>query len=461
MALPSDPDKLVGFLLTELARNERALKRADLYYEGEQPLRYMAPALEAELGDRITQMVINWPRLGADAYENRLDVVGFRYAAAGGQVDDELDETVMAGWQANDMDESSGQAHLESLVCGRSYAIVGAGDSADDAPLITVEHPTQAFALTDPRTRGVSAGVKRWRDEFDTDRATLYLPAATRHYALGHGDWREVADQRDEHGLGVVPMVRLLNRGRMLKKLGVSEFADVIPIADAANKMATDMMISGEFHAMPRRWVFGMSEEDFQDEDGNPLSTWEQIAGRIWATDKAPGEVAAGQFPESDLAVFHNTIRMLAQVAAQMLALPPHYMSFTTDNPASADAIRSSEAQLVKRAERKQRTFGAAWKQVMRIWHRIDSGGWDPRLMRLQTVWRDAATPTKAQSADAAVKLNQQGIVPLRQTRIDLGYSPGEITAMEEEDARQAALDPLGDITRRIGQQEPPTPQAA
>jgi hypothetical protein len=269
---------------------------------------------------------------------------------------------------------------------------------------------------------------------------------------LGGGTWREIADERDEHGLGMVPMVPLLNRGRMLKKLGVSEFADVIPIADAANKMATDMMISGEFHAMPRRWVFGMSQDDFVDAHGNPLTVWEQIAGRIWATAKSPEEVKAGQFPESDLAVFHNTVRMLAQIAAQMLALPPHYMSFSTDNPASADAIRSSEAQLVKRAERKQRTFGASWKQVMRLWHRILTGDWDPRLARLETVWRNAATPTVAQAADAAVKKFQAGIVPLRQTRIDLDYTPGQIAAMEAEDARDAERDPLGVMGRQVGQ---------
>ncbi|MBQ1164473.1 hypothetical protein KBZ21_41550, partial [Streptomyces sp. A73] len=31
---------------------------------------------------------------------------------------------------------------------------------------------------------------------------------------------------------------------------------------------------------------------------------------------------------------------------ATQLGLPPHYLGYTTDNPASADAIRSSEAQL-------------------------------------------------------------------------------------------------------------------
>ena len=36
-----------------------------------------------------------------------------------------------------------------------------------------------------------------------------------------------------------------------------AEIEAIIGLADAANKMATDMMVSGEYHAMPRRWAFG------------------------------------------------------------------------------------------------------------------------------------------------------------------------------------------------------------
>ena len=65
-------------------------------------------------------------------------------------------------------------------------------------------------------------------------------------------------------------------------------------------------------------------------------ATWEQIAGRMWATKRKPGEVAVGQFAEADLTNFHNSIKLLAQLASQLLALPPDYLSFTGSNPTSA-----------------------------------------------------------------------------------------------------------------------------
>ena len=51
----------------------------------------------------------------------------------------------------------------------------------------------------------------------------------------------------DVHNLSVVPVVPLVNRSRIIDTDGVSELADVVPLSDAACKIATDMMISAEF----------------------------------------------------------------------------------------------------------------------------------------------------------------------------------------------------------------------
>lgn len=447
--MPSPEDQLLK-LDHKLQAQQRALRKLDAYYCGEQPLKYMAPALEAEFGGRITQLVINWPEMIADAYENRLDITGFRLADGDG----EADEDARAVWVDNDMDEQAPLAHLETVALGRSYAIVGTDE--DDRPLITVEHPTQCITEADPRTRRQTSGLKRWKNEDGVHWGTLYLPNETRYfYRARH--WVEDTGLRDVHNLGQLPVEVLRNRGRMMHDLGRSEFVSILPVADAANKIATDMMISAEFHGMPRRWVWGMSEKDFQDEDGNTLNSWQQIAGRLWSTDKHPDDVAAGQFPESDLQVFHGTIRVLAQICAQLAALPPHYMSFTTDNPASADAIRSSEAQLVKRVERKQVSLGAAWRRVMGLALRI--GGGMAESPRLETIWRDASTPTVAQVADASVKKYQAKISTLRQTREDCGYTPGQIRRMEAEDEEQAKRDPLAQIARDLSTPVAPDPE--
>ncbi len=92
-----EPVELVRVLDKSLTTTRAKIDRLDRYYEGEQPLRYMAPALEAEVGDRITQLVINWPRKGVDTYDHRLDIEGFRY-----RKQESGDETMWEMWQDND-----------------------------------------------------------------------------------------------------------------------------------------------------------------------------------------------------------------------------------------------------------------------------------------------------------------------------------------------------------------------
>lgn len=416
------------------------LRRLDEYYEGEQPLSYMAPELIQELDERVRQVVIEWPRLVVDSVEERLDVEGFRF---GRQAD--ADAELWRIWQANDLDEQSQQAHVDALVMKRSYVIVGANEDDETTPIITVESPLEVHAEYDPRTRKVAAAVKRWVEEDETgkvDHATLYLPDATVWYLKdAKGNWVEDPDNpRDDHELGEVCVVPIVNRPRLKRPGGVSELKPIISISDAACKMATDMMVSGEFHAIPRRYAIGVGPEDFEDEQGRPISALKRIAGRIWAIakNKKDDGVELGQFPEANLSNFHDTLKLLAMLVASLAGLPSRFLGHATDNPASADAIRSDESRLVKRAERKHRAWGGSWEKVMRLALLIRDGEVPEDAKSLETLWRDAATPTVAQKADAAMKLHTAKIVPLRQTREDLGYTQAQIDRMEDEDDRAA-----------------------
>ncbi|MEV4020178.1 phage portal protein [Nonomuraea angiospora] len=450
--------------LTRLKRRHEselnALQALDAYYEGTQPLAYMHPELLRELAGRIQKVVVAWPRLIVDAIEERIDVEGFRRDS-----DSEADKRLWELWQANDLDEASQQAHVDAMVMRRSFATVGANKDDKELPLITVESPLQMFADIDPATRQVRAALRWWYDTeaaFDgqvrEQYATLLLPNSTIQYRMD-GGW-EIID-RDDHKLGMVPVVPLVNRPRLLEPLGVSELADVIPISDAACKIATDMMVAAEYHAIPRRWVFGADKEDFTDPNGNPISTWSQLMGRLWANEKGPQEIAAGQFPESDLSNFHNTLNALARLVASLSGLPPHYLGYSTENPASADAIRSSEARLVKRAERKMRAWGGSWERVMRLAERIRDGEWNPKSRSLETIWRDASTPTEAAKADATVKKKAAGIIDDEQAWEDLGYTSTQRARMRKRKAAAArALERAmaGDLAAGIGPKGPDDP---
>ncbi|MFJ3793890.1 phage portal protein [Kitasatospora sp. NPDC090091] len=423
------PEQWLKRLVAAHDEERKGLELMNAYYEGRQPLSYMAPELLNELQDRMRQVVINWPELIVDSLEERLDIEGFRYADS-----ETTAEDLWQIWQANDLDEGSQQGHVDALALGRAYAIVGTNDEDDDMPLVTVESALQVHAEQDPRTRRLLAAVKRWEEPClgaaATKMATLYLPNSRHVFALDKGAWAEQRDEGDEHGLGQLPVEMIANRPRLAGPLGRSELKTVIPLSDAACKIATDMMLSAEYHAMPRRWATGASRDDFADEQGNPLGAFSSLAGRLWVNEDP--NVKYGQFTEAQLTNFHETINALARLVAALTGLPPHFLGLATANPPSADAIRSSEARLVKRAERRQRAFGGAWERVMRLALLVRDGEVAPSARSLETVWRDPSTPTYAQKADAVVKLHSAGILPTEQAWEDLGYSAEQRRRMRE-----------------------------
>lgn len=449
MTLPTDDLGWVDYLSRMHDAEIPALRELDDEYELRAPKSYMHPEIFREIGDRLSQVVIAWPMLVADSVEERLQPEGFRIPKS-----DSADDEIWRVWQENNADEESQLGRLDALVMKRSYITVGTNEDDPATPLMSFESPLEMYADVDPRNRRTRAALRRWCDNtsplvrLPETYATLYLPDRTVWYERGDNAWVETG--RDEHKLGVVPVVPKVNRGRLSGRYGTSEFAPILPLAHAANKIATDMMVAAEFVALPLRGIFGIGPDDLEDTQGNKMTALQAIMGRLLTIPDDDGTAKQFEFASANLSNFHETINQLAKLVASLGALPPHFLGFTTDNPASADAIRSSEARLVKRAERKQTAFGGAYEQAMRIVRRLQDGDWNPAYRRLETIWRDASTPTVAQAADAAVKKHAEGITTLRQTREDLGYTDGQILRMEQEDAEAKAQDPMAEIARGL-----------
>lgn len=416
-------------------KRQDPLGRLDKYLKGEQPLKYMAPALEEEFGERVTQLVINWPKIVTEQYENVLDVTGFRAPSTGnGGPNEKIDALLWDIWKDNDLDEQAPMLHTESIGLGDAYMISSPGASKDDLPIVTAESPFQAYARRDPRTRKISDGIKRWSEGENDEKVewgTLYHSDARVTYRRTADGW--VEDSRFNHGYGSPLIVPFTNQQRLLEPFGRSEFADIIGIADAINKMATDMMISGEFHAMPRRYAFGLKQEDFEDENGNPISDWKKLAGGVWASEVPGTDVQVGQFPEADLTNFHSSIKLLFQIASIIASLPSYVTAFGGDNPASAEALKAAEITKNKRAERKVTVLGGAHAEVQRNNLRI-LGKFKPEMRRIETQFRPVATSSEGQLSDYAMKLVSQRIIPPQQARKDLGYSQEERRQMERWD---------------------------
>lgn len=391
------------------------LSLLNAYYDGENRL----PSIGISLPPAMSQLatVVNWPRMYVDSLEERLDVEGFRISGAPG-----LDDRLWGWWQENDLDNESSLCHIEALVTGRSFIVVGYNDEDPDTPIITVESQRTMTVAIDTRTRKVEAALRLHRPNQAglPQNATLYLPDVTRYYVRTPDGWRSDPEHEDvEHQLGEVPVVPMVNRARLADRHGRTEMADVMGLTDAACRTLTNLQGAQELLAVPQRYVLGATQEDFVDDEGNRIPAWQAYIGRVWALGNEEAKV--GQFSAADLRNFTEVLNQYARMTSGITGLPPHYLGFTSDNPASADAIRSSEARLVKKAERRARAFSGPWETALRLAIRLVDGSEDAG--RLETVWRDPSTPTFAAKSDAVTKLFQAGLIPRQAAWDQLGFT--------------------------------------
>ena len=200
-------------LLQRLDEPAHRYAEFDRYYEGKQPLAFLAPEAKLALGNRFGRMASNIPRLAVTALAERLRITGFS------------DPTIWADWIRNDMDQLSGVAHREALLLGDSFVWVWSDQFG--RPRVTVESAKQVAVLTDPGSRTIYAAIKRWEDpNRKTTEAVMLLPdvivrlRANHQGAVANGFERveEIANP-----LGVVPVVNLRNTDRITGDCGTSE----------------------------------------------------------------------------------------------------------------------------------------------------------------------------------------------------------------------------------------------
>lgn len=386
--------------------------RNEAYYEGRSRLDALGVTLPPQV--RVLELVVNWPRLVVDSIEERLDVEGFRLAG-----ESETDDRMWGWWQENHLNEESSLVHLEALLQSIAFVIVGPGRDSD-VPAITTHSSKGMSYRLDPVSREVVEAARQYTDGDGIRWAAHYTSKNITYYRQAGGGWR--TDRTVPHDAGMVPVIPFVNRARIDDRCGRSEIVDVIGITDAASRTLTNMQIAQELVALPQRYVVGASAGDFQDEAGRFKTAWEAYIGQMMLLDSP--DAKPGQFPGANLQTFTEVMHLYARQVCSVSGLPPNFLGFISENPASADAIRAGEARLVKRAERKQRAFGESWERVMRCAARMVGGSSASDSARLETVWRDASTPTLAARSDSAVKLYQSGLLPADMARELIGLTP-------------------------------------
>lgn len=364
----------------------------------------------------LVNAVMGWPGTVVDVLEERLEFRGWTGSDA---------LTLTDVVRDNHLDVEAGRGHLDALIYGCGFVTVGRGDTSEGEPevLVSVESTESCTVEWDYRLRRARSALSQTRDEYGiVVLETLYLPNETIIFERVRGEL--VVRSRDKHNLGRVPVARMLNRDRASDVTGRSEITRaVVYYTDAAVRTLSGMEINREFYTSPK-WtalnadpaVFGMSEDKSPEE--NRRAGWKATQGRLNVVppqvdeDGAPVEVKLHEFRPAPPTPYIEQIKAYSQLLAAESGIPAPYLGFVTDNPSSADSIRQQEYRLVKRAERRQTSFGLAWLEVAYLSLLMRDRGVDrDEFRKLAVSWRDAATPTRAAAADEAAKLIGSGVL--------------------------------------------------
>ena len=453
IGLRDGEQELITALSTKLSLQSSQMLTLQAYYDGTQRLADLGVSIPPQLA--VVRTVVDWPRVVVDPLVQRAVVDGFRLP---GQTD--TDDEMWGFWQSNNLDTEFPLAVQDKLTLGRAYMIVGSADRRGDPPVITPESPFNCAVQWDPRTRSVTAAYQAYEAE-GAYVGVLYLPNATVYMSrTQQASW--TVDHRDEHNLGAVPVVRFPNRARTADREGRSEITPAVRnITDETCRTLLGMAIAREFYSVPHRYGLGLSEEDFRNPDGSAKQAIEMVMSNFIAFQRNErGDIpSVGQFQAFDPSVFTKIIESQAQLLSSFTGYPPSYFGINaTANPASADAIRSAQDPLNRRAKAVNGESSDPLEQVMRLAWRIAHNGADlpSAMLRMETDWQPVEVSTPAATTDALFKQTQMGAVPPTSDVVlaRLGYSAVERARLVQDRALDAAASELAELAQSLEAKE-------
>ncbi len=452
---PGSPDWWVRRLHGRIVARRPQVQKLHDYYDGVHRLAFASQKFLDAFGGLFRAFADNWCQVVVDSAEDRLNIEGFRM----GPDITEPDREAWRIWQANECDAQSQMAHLEALICGEAYVTTWIGTPG--TPEITVESPATAYVETHPKRRFERlAGLRLYLDEVGYEHAELFLPdevyvyrSKTKRPEYDPVDPARVHWVIDEwlgldldvngsmmNPCGVVPMVPLSNKPRLAygsssQLAAQSEITSIIPLNDAVNKLVADMLVAAEHAAYPQRYMLGLEElpRNAEGQEFNPYTPDK----KVWLGEGDASGVKIGEFAAADLSNYVKAIEMLIQHVASISRTPPHYLNASADR-LSGESIKAAETGLVAKVQRKQRHFGEAWEEVIRLAGTITGNAELANAVQAETVWADPESRTESQHVDAVQKKQAMG-VPWQQSMEDLGYTPTQIDRMREMRKQDAA----------------------
>lgn len=232
-------------------------------------------------------------------------------------------------------------------------------------------------------------------------------------------------------------LVPVINRPDAVRPFGHSQISRAcMEITQSALRTLKRTEISSEFYSFPQKYILGL--DNSADWDKKKASMSEFLKITMGENGDKP---TVGQFQQQSMTPYADQMKMLASLFSGETGLTIDDLGFPSDNPASAEAIKSAHENLRLKARKAQRTFGTGFLSAGYLAACLrDDYPYAREVMYLTTpMWKPLFEPDMATFStlgDGLIKINQA--VPGAITKDIIKEITGlDIEVAEETDIQQ------------------------
>ena len=362
-------------------------------------------------------IVLGWATKAVDVLAERIKWNGYYNPEIADPVLDEATEWLNKLYNENNFEAEQRKAIKNALTTGVGFMSASRGDtSAGEPEVVWISEESNTITIDyDLRRRKIKSAFKVITDPSTHKpiNAILWLPYATVELARVKNSWVEI--ERDEHNLGVVPVIPIFNNSDSENPFGRSEITPAVrDLSDEAMRRLVNVAVNTEYYAKPYRYAIGLADGDVEGMKEKGETVLKMAAGDtvVLPTNlENPAQQAdIKQLPANDPSAIMNTIEPLARLVAREMGVPPSYMGFDSVNPSSADAINAGDAAIIKRADDRIIELRRTYKQLAEVSFAVAGKDKPENLYIIDTMFDKTETITPSAAADRFSKFEAAGL---------------------------------------------------
>lgn len=311
------------------------------YYEMKNAVKDFNMVTPAEF--RSFGEVLGWCGKAVDALADRLVWREFR--------DDNFDLNSI--YQMNNADTLFDSAVLSALISSCCFLYISPDGSG--YPRLQVIDGGNATGILDEVTGLLTEGYAVLARDPETDKPLLEA------YFTADSTWYYHSGQKPYQVTNPAPaplLVPVVYRPDAKRPFGHSRISRAcMGLQQGALRTLKRSEISAEFYSFPQKYVLGTSN------DAEQMDKWKATISSFleFTKDEDGDKPVVGQFTQQSMSPYTEQLRTFAALFAGETGLTLDDLGFVTDNPSSAEAIKSSHESLRLAARKAQRTFGSGF----------------------------------------------------------------------------------------------------